>query len=438
MFENLFYIFYNYIPYMLYVLQIGWEIIKTWWWLILPFLLWGPLKYHYLDFMQDRWSSKIKKILLEVKIPKEVAKPIRAMEQIFAGFHGALHDKPTWREKWIEGVKQLSFSFEIVSIEGKIHFYVRVPEEFRNSIESNIYSQYPDAEISVVDDYTKKVPQDIPNKDWNIWGVDFINSKNEIYPIKTYKEFEVETEKIEEKKIDPLSIFLEGMATLNPGEQMWLQIGAKPVLGKDNPWQERGRKFVDELAKQKLYPISKSVPKSMLQQAIEFLISGPPSEQKNSAPIPPLMERTPGEKEVIELIEKKLSKFGFDCFVRFIYLAKRDIFFKPRVKTVFSFFKEISTENLGGLKPSSITMTKKKSVFLWFLDKRRLYVRQRKMFRYYVKRFPPLHPISGMTFILNTEELATLFHFPSEATISTLAVSRVEVRKKEAPSDLPI
>jgi hypothetical protein len=43
-----------------------------------------------------------------------------------------------------------------------------------------------------------------------------------------------------------------------------------------------------------------------------------------------------------------------------------------------------------------------------------------------------------MTFILNTEELATLFHFPSEATISTLAVSRVDVKKREAPSNLPI
>jgi len=420
---------------VLYILQIIWDTIKTWWWLPLPFLLWGHLKYHYHYFIMERWDSKIKKILLEVRMPKEVAKPIRAMEHVFAGFHGVLHDIPLWREKWIEGVFQHGLTFEIVSIEGKIHFYIRMPESVRSSIESNIYSQYPGAEISLADDYTKKVPQDIPNKDWDIWAVDFINAKDEIYPIKTYKEFEVETERVEEKKIDPLSIFLEGMSTLKSGEQMWLQIRAKPVLGKDNPWQKRGRALADKLARRP----EKLKPKSIIQEAIEIITQGPPSQKpKDKEVFPPEMRLTPGEKEVLAAVEEKLSKYGFDCSIRFVYIAKKDVFFKPRVKAVFSLFKEISTENLGGLKPSSRTMTKKKSIWLWFLDKRRVYLRKRKMFRYYTKRMPPLFPRPGMTFILNTEELATLFHFPSEMTISTLAVSRVDARKKQAPFDLPI
>ena len=436
MFENLFYIFQYYIPQdILYAFQIGGGIIKTWWWLILPFLLWGFLKYHYLYFIQEKWSKTVKYVLLEIKMPKEVDKPIRAMEHIFAGLHGAVHSPPNWREKWIEGMFQLSLSLEIVSIGGKIHFYIRVPESLRNSIESNIYSQYPSAEISLADDYTKKVPQDIPNKDWDLWGTDLVNVKDEVYPIKTYKEFEVETEKIEEKKIDPLSIFLEGISTLNPGEQLWLQIKIRPVSSKDNPWQEKGKEIVDKLAKRP----GKVKYKSMLQELIELMIQGPPpAKTKDEKVFPPEMTLTPGENTVITAIEEKLSKFGFDCFIRFIYLGKKDVFFKPRITTVFSFLKEITAENLAGFKPASETKTSVKSTWFWFLDNRRSFMRKRRIFRYYINRLPPLFPRAGLTFVLNTEELATLFHFPSEATLSTLALSRVDVRKKEAPFDLPI
>jgi hypothetical protein len=420
--------------------QTAWEIIKVWWWLPLPFIFFKIWKYHYLYLIQERWfNNKIKNILIEVKIPKEIAKPIKAMEQVFAGFHGVLHGSPNWRERWIDGEFQLSLTLEIVSIEGKIHFYIRLPEMHRQMIESNIYSQYPDAEISLVDDYTKHVSQDIPNKDWNIFGVDFVSTKNEIYPIKTYQEFEVEQEKDEEKKINPLSIFLEALSLLKEGEQMWLQIRIKPVLGIDNPWQEEGKKLVDKLARRP----EKSKPKSIFREfwdAFENVIFAPLERKKvkEEESFPPEMKLTPGEKEVITAVEKKLSKFGFDCFIRFVYIAKKGVFFTPKIKAIFSFFKEISTENLGGLKPLIKTITKVKRVFFWFLDERRVFLRKRRIFRYYSKRLSPLYPKSGATFILNTEELATLFHFPSERTISTLAVSRVETKKREAPFNLPI
>ncbi len=417
------------------IFQTVWEIIKIWWWLPLPFLLFELLKYHYRYFIQERWDSKIKKILIEVKIPKEIIKPIRAMDQVFANFH-SLHDMAVPRETWLEGVFQHSLSLEIVSIAGEIHFYIRMPETFRPIVETGIYSQYPDAEISLADDYTKFVPQDIPNKDWDLYAVDFINSKDDIYPLKTYKQFETESEKIEEKRVDPLAGLLESMAALGPGEQFWLQIRAKPVLGKDNPWYQRGRALADKLARRP----EKAKPKPIIQEAAEILISGIPAETKKSKEevFPPEMLLTPGEREVLVGVEEKLSKFGYDCNIRFVYLGKRDVFFRPRIRTFFSFFKEISTQNLGGLRPSSNTMTKVKSVLFWFLDKRRVYLRKRRMFRYYTKRLPPLFPRSGMTFILNTEELATLYHFPGEAVVSTLAIPRVEAKKKEAPPDLPI
>jgi len=412
-----------------------WQFIQAWWWLFLFLVLLRPARYLYRFFIQERWDATIKRIVLEIKLPKEVLKPISAMDQVFADLHG-IHDIATWRESWIEGVFQLGLSLEIVSNGGEIHFYIRAPEAWRNFIESNIYSQYPETEISLVDDYTKAIPHDIPNKEWDLYGADFINTKDEIYPIKTYLQFETEKEALEEKRRDPLANLLEGLTTLRPGEQFWLQIIAKPVLGKDKPWQAKGKELVDKLAKRP----AKEKPKPMIQEATEILIFGKTAEkeEKKEEIIPPEFKLTPGEREVLAAVEAKLAKFGYDCNCRFLYLGKRDVFFKANTKVGYGFFKEISTENLGGLKPWSKTMTKVKSVPWWFLDKRRYYLRQRRMLRYYTQRLATLWPRPGGTYVLNTEELATLYHLPGEIVAPARGVPRVEAKKGGPPMELPV
>lgn len=418
------------------ILDLSWQIIRVWWWLPLPFIFWPYFKYQYLFYRNSRWDSTIKKLILEIKIPKEIPKPIRAMEHVFSGIH-AVHDIPTWREKWIEGQFQMRFSLEIASLEGEIHFYIRLPETFRNIFEASIYAHYPEVEISEVPDYTKNVPQDIPNKDWDLWGTDLINTREEVYPLKTYSKFEKEIalEATEEKRIDPLVNLLEGMASLGPGEQMWVQIVAKPIRA-EKPWVKKGLELRDKLAKRPAKP----APKPMIQEALEIIISGkpagtPPAEKEV---IPPEMKLTPGEKEIITAIEEKISKFGFDCNIRYIYLGRRDVFFRPKARIPYGFFKAVSAENMGGLKPDKRTITKVKSVLFWFLDQRRLYLRKRRIFRYYQRRWTPFFPRPGGTFVLNTEELATLYHFPSQKIAPTPSLVRIETKKGEAPLDLPV
>ena len=61
---------------------------------------------------KERFDATVKRIVLEIKIPKEVLKPIKAMEDVFAGFH-AIHDVFTWREVWIEGSFCLIFPWKL-------------------------------------------------------------------------------------------------------------------------------------------------------------------------------------------------------------------------------------------------------------------------------------------------------------------------------------
>ncbi len=408
-------------------------IFKNWWFFILPILLIKPLLSLWLWYIQHKWGKKIKHILLEIRLPKEVPRPMKAMEEVFAGIH-SIHDVFDFREVWLEGKYQLTLSFEIVSDGGKIHFYIRCPEIYRDIVESNIYAQFPDAEIFEVEDYTKLVPQNIPNENWDLFGFDEITTKPNPYPIKTYKYFEERTDIPEEKRVSPLAGLLEGMATLKEGEYLWYQIWAKPIR-EEIPWRKEGLKIVNELVKR---PKPKP-PKSILSAVVDLLIKGKPPEEKPpeettlEALALPEMRLTPGEKEIVKAIEDKISKFGYECLVRYLYLGKRDVFFKPKARIPFGFFKEISWESLNGLKPNTKTMPK---VHHPFLEKRRVYLKKRKLFRRYCERLPTLYPFGGGTYVLNTEELATLYHFPGKVVAPAPTIERVEARKKEPPPSL--
>ena len=405
----------------------------------MPFILVKPFLFIYLWWKNEVWLSKIKFIVLEIKPPKEVLRPIKAMETVFNGLWH-FYDPPNPREKWFEGKMQLGFSLELVSLGGEPHFFVRIPEASRNLLESVLYSQYPDLEITQVDDYTKYVPQDMPNKDWEFWGCDYEELKSDVYPIKTYSSFFEEKPEVakEEKRIDPISNLLEGMAKFKPGEQLWVQILAEPVLaGVESDYVERGKKEVDKLVKRPKPPVQQSI----FQQAASILISGEPpgqAEEKKEELIPPEMKLTPGEREIVAAIEQKTGKYAFKCNIRFIFLGKRDVYFGPNKAIPMGFFDLFGTTNLNALKPMKKTITKVHTIWLWFLDARRAYIRKRSLLRNYIKRVSPFFPAPGGTFILNIEEMASIFHFPGRAVTAAPSFGRTEVKKGEAPPGLPI
>ncbi len=385
-----------------------------------------------------------KSVLLEIKMPQEILKPIKAMEQAFSAIWGSVYDPPDWWEKWFEGKTLLSAQLEMISFGGEPHLYIRVQEGRRNAVEAAIYSQYPDAEISIVEDYTKSVPQSVPNKDWDLWGTDYILQKSEVFPIKTYTKFFEETESAkEEKRIDPMSTLLEGLGTFKPGEQMWIQMAIKPIIssskseegGKD--FVKMGRAVADKLARRP----DKAQAKSILQEATEELVAGkmPGEKKEEKEPYPVEMRLTPGEKDIVMGVENKVAKRCFDSYVRFVYLAKKDVYFGGAKAVPFGFFNQFSTENLNQIKPWSKTITKvHRYPILDLVRARRTFVKKRRLFYRYIKRFPPLFPKPGGTFILNTEEITTMFHFPGKAVAAAPFVSRVESRRGEAPPGLPM
>jgi hypothetical protein len=424
------------LPNVLFIFSVIWRFILAWWWFFLPFLLWRPLVFYYFQYMWDNWYIKnVDPILIEIKIPKEIKKPIKAMEQVIESFW-TIYDPPDKKEAIFEGKFLVSFTMEIVSIDGKVHFFIRLPRRMKKIFESAIYSQFPEVEVEEVQDYTKNVPEDIPNKKWDIWGCDITLLNKTYYPIKTYEMFfEPSPEIKEEKKIDPLSVLIEGMSDLKEGEQMWFQIRVKPITSENN-WVQEAQKEISKMAGRYKEKIEDK--RTIIGEAAKFLIKGdipfaPLGEEKKEESLPGL-KLLQTEQEIIKAITKKISKHGFETNIRFVYVGKREVFSKTRIRLMINFLSGLSLPGLNGLRVTNTTKVTPPALFRQV----KLYKKQRAMFRRYKRRYTPYYPLPGGVYVLNAEELATLFHFPSKIEAPSIALERIETKTAPPPSFIPV
>lgn len=430
-------------PYFDLFCVILWLIFRTWWWLIIPSLLYFPAKELYAWWIQwEIFYADIEWTMLEIVPPGEIEKPFRAMEDIFTTIW-AVYDNGNWRETWCQG--QLPegpywFSFEITSKASEVHFYLRTMTGTEKFVTGIIHAHYPDAEIFEVDDYVKKVPQDIPNAKYDLYIEPFYLARPSPLPIKTYQFFEIRPEEIEDrKKIDPMSRIMEDMSKLVEGEELWFQMTFTPVSDIDNQWITKGRKFADKLSKRP----DEAKRKSMIAETLRLLFAGKApysdEEAKDEGGIPVEMRLTPGERDVVMAVEEKISKKGFVMSARATYIYEHDVYFSPHKRIPRSYFSHFSTENMNEIRDWSGTKTR----IHYFFRKRRMYARQRKGFKKAINRFSPMHPHRMGndkdlgTATLSAEECATIFHFPMNAASLPPGIPRVPAKKGGPPPNIP-
>ena len=155
------------------ILQIIFRILAASWWAILPLILLPVFLDFWLMAIRFKYILKIKWVLLEIKIPREILKTPKAMELVFAAVY-SMHDSKKFVDIWWKGEVQFWATFEMTGHAGGIRFYARIPAQFRNMIESAIYSQYPDIEIVEAEDYVDLLPAVLPNNIYDLWGNNFI------------------------------------------------------------------------------------------------------------------------------------------------------------------------------------------------------------------------------------------------------------------------
>lgn len=430
--------------------------LRPWWWLFLPFFLSIELKKLYLWWLQWDYNYANRKwVFLEIVPPKEILMPLKAMEDVFSIIWPTIYSPSVWREEWCEGMLPHAaewMSFEVSSIEGKVHFYMRVAENHRSSIETALYSHYPELEIQEVKDYTRDIPQNIPNEEWDVYGENFILGRQpSAYPIKTYEKFfEPQGEKIsaEEKRIDPMSSLLELMSKLGKGEQFWLQFILMSVDDKnDEPlFKKEADEIISKISKRPAKKPSSSFMGGWLSDltaAFHLIFGGFGAGSDSAAAVSSAqsesgereMVLTPGEREVLTEIENKIKKPIFRTVIRGVYVARRENFKSTNKYLTRAYFSHFQTQNMNFIRFSVVTRPKTHYVF----RKRIPYVRSRRMLRNFILRFTPLFPNRNKEcLILNTEEMATVFHFPFKIVgVAIPSTARVESKKAGPPPNLP-
>ncbi len=423
--------------------------LSAFWWLFLLIILYNILTYTFIYYMCTTWNSapERRRILLEIKIPQSVTRPLRAMEMFFNAYWTTYDPPKDWRGVYFEGKTIVEASFELVGIEGTAHFYIRIPAMQKRFLESTLYAQYPEIEIFEVPDYTQTLPKEIPNKDWDIWGCDFQMNKPDIYPIRTYSEFfEEKTDTLDEaKRLDPVSNILELFSKLKKGEYIWFQITALPIQNKEDNFLDRGAREIDRLMKREkpaksnpfildiIWGILTEVPLKIIDLFFPVTFREP-EEVKKQELFPEAMRMSTGERDVVTAIEKKISKTMYQCNIRFLQLSRIEVFDHVLKGFGPSFTVQFGTHNTNNIRPLSTTITKVQSPELF--KNARLYYRKRELFWRYVDRERP--PVKDGIFILNSEELATMFHFPGYEVAPSVGLTRIEVKKVAPPASLPI
>jgi len=392
--------------------------------LALIFIFWEFWQYYiYIGYLRSQ-----KWLLLEIKIPTMIEKDPKAMEQVFAAAYGIYSYGFRFWQKYWEGRLQEDFiSFELVGYAGSVHFYIRTPDSYRNLIESAIYAQYPNAEIHLAEDYRNLMPKTLPNEVYDIWGTDYHLSKDDAYPIRTYEYFEAS---VKEKRLDPIAAITEVMSKLKDDEALWIQIFIRPT-GDD--WKKKGEALRDTLVGRK----KPGSPPGFLEKIWQFfrnLVIAPiehpvwPEDAKREEQQTRMLLMTPGEKDIIEGLERKIGMLAFQTNIRFIYIDKRDSFTRSNVAATMSTFNQFNTQNLNSLRPNTSTFTIARGLF----KKRKLWYRKRRLYDSYQKLMWPKRKS-----ILNVQELATLYHFPS-IVVEAPMLRHLVSKKGEPPAGLPI
>jgi hypothetical protein len=330
--------------------------------------------------------------LLILEIPKANDKSELAAEQLFASLHGILRDKA---ELKLNGGIQEHLSFEIASVNGQIRFYVWVPKSLQSFVEGQIYSQYPTVQIHTAgEDYVTHERQHsvVHTSEVTVTGPEFL-------PIKTFQSFEV----------DPLAGITGTLAKLeSTGEELWIQVLVRPIADE---WHKGSERWI--AAQKGGNPFGMLVGQGgldfrWLKTFFEALWK--PPEQSESGGSKELSDR---DKTRISEVEKKATKLGYQVKIRLVYLGESESSAKQRMQALVGTFKQFNSTNLNGFKVTGASFKKE------------------DLNDYKTRTF------ADRGFILNIEELASVFHLP-HTNVETPNIVWASSKTAEPPAKLPV
>lgn len=291
---------------------------------------------------------------------------------------------------------QRPFSFEIVGSQGLVYFYAMVPMALVDVVKQAIISAYASAQVEEVAEHNIFNPV---GKMTGVAGGEFVLKKEFAYPIATYQEV----------KRDTMQALLNALSTLEKEDGACIQILLRPA---DPKWQKQATSISGDARKGKKKT-------SFLQQAAEvakqmaIAFEKPPEadggKKDNKAELSNL------EQSMLDAVDDKTRYQGYDVLIRVVVssnISRRAQAILANVVAAFSLF---DAPGRNGFK----------------------YVAAPNMKTLVSDYLLRLFPQQNHKMILNSVELATLFHFPDQRNIPTSQLRRQDSKQVDAPRNMP-
>lgn len=390
----------------------------------IPLLLINVFWPKWVSYVREKFFLSQETILLEVKVPRDNPRPLMAMEIALESFYQTFGEA-TWIDKYWSGKTRSWFSLEITSIEGQVKFYIWMRKGDRAGVEASFYSQFPSIEIREVEDYTKGAQFEEGKTD--VFAVEMQLTKADPYPIKTYVDYGLDRPDVKDEfKVDPLTPLIEFLGSLGVNQQIWIQIiiraHKKETIKKGHLFKMTD-KLRDE-AEEEISKIKSRNPKTRF----------PETDEKTKLGV----TLTKGEDDTVSAIERALHKKPFDVGIRTLYFAKKENFSMTWGGGMIGLWKQFGSEQLNGFKPNSKKYSFAYSDWNDPFKIKRLFAKKQAIEDYKSRSiFYTPHNFWSKIFVLNTEELATIFHFPSKVS-TTPTFERIASKRGEPPNNLPI
>jgi len=180
---------------------------------------------------------------------------------------------------------------------------------------------------------------------------------------------------------DPLAAITSALAKMGEGEAAAVQILISPAKPS---WQKEARKFISDTKKQESDP-----------ENAKFSVSA----------------------KTLEGVESKSGKSGFETSIRIVVVAKDLSNAKTHLSNIMGSFEQYSGE-LNSFKGRKV---RRKALFM-----------EDFLYRYQ----PMFHFFGNRPTILNSEELATIYHFPNKQ-VTTPHIFWLYAKTAPAPSEIP-
>ena len=309
------------------------------------------------DFGPDKWREEI-----------------GAMEQLLS----SLANMRSKRSLFGSSIP-FSISLEIAnpSDSEEIFFYVSFPKKYRENIEKQVHSFFPNASIETIEDYTIFRPKSF------VATATLSLKATPALPVLTYQEM----------KVDPLNEITNAMSKLQTEmEGAALQLVLSPASAG---WRNEGRSIAHEMQQGKRLKDAKNqslgskLTNEMGTVFVNALLGKNGDSNKNNEHV----QLTPEEQELVKAIEQKTKKPAFYVNIRLLSSAdtqERATTILSQLENAFSQF-ERSDINYFQIKERSQT---------------------KKIGFQYIMRF--FNRTGAM--LLGIEEIASIYHFPISTT----------------------